>query len=69
MSRRGPYRKHTRLLVKDERWGLHDVVTVSRTRWIIRRIAGTDVTLVASNRFPAVAWTTTLDCLPQKTRR
>lgn len=69
MTRRGPYRKHSRLLVKDETWGLRDVVTVGRVRWIIRSIAGQDVNLTASNASPRVDWHTTLDHLPQKTRR
>ncbi|WP_439593916.1 hypothetical protein [Microbacterium sp.] len=63
---RGPYRKPSKLTVKDKSWQVGDVVMIGRRRWIIRTLKP-EVTLVASNSGNhRIRWTTTLNNLPKK---
>lgn len=66
-ARRGPYRKPSKLRVKELRWFEGDVVVIGRRRWIIERIRGEEVILLASNTSNfGTRWTTTLTRLPKK---
>lgn len=72
---RGPYRKPSKLAIRDNTWRRHDVVQVGRRRWIIRQLDDPDdptsrVVLWASNPTNHdIRWTTTLDKLPKKAAR
>lgn len=61
---RGPYRRAPRLHVDKTAHRVGDAVHVGSTRWLIRSIAGHDVTLEASNTAAGIIWRTTLDKLP-----
>lgn len=65
---RGPYRKPSKLTVKEKTWQRGDVVQTGRSRWIIRTLTQERVILHLSNNpnTKKAVWTTTLDRLPAK---
>lgn len=67
-TRRGPYRRHSRLRVVDPNWKEGDSFVLNGTRWLIKTIttAGGVVLHSSSTVNHLIEWRTTLNRLPEK---